>query len=56
MAHMAARGQPNADRVSFSVLRIGSGRLRPTLVRLVLIIAPGDQGEPVITIMQPEED
>jgi hypothetical protein len=56
MAHMTARGRPDADRLTFSVLRIGSGHLRPSLVRLVLVIGPGDQGEPVITIMQPEED
>jgi hypothetical protein len=56
MAHLAARGQPDADRVSFSVLRIGSGRLRPSRVTLTLVIGPGDQREPVMTIMQPEED
>ncbi len=45
-----------AREVAFSVLRIGSGRLRPSRVTLALVIGPGDQGEPVITIMQPEED
>jgi hypothetical protein len=56
MAHLAARGRPDSDRLSFSVLRIGSGHLRPSRVTLALVIGPGDQGEPVITIMQPEED
>jgi hypothetical protein len=56
MARIAGRNQINADRLTFSVLRIGSGRLRPSRVSLALVIGPGDQGEPVITIMQPEED
>ncbi len=56
MAHMAARNRPGKDRLTFSILRIGSGHLRPSLVRLALAIGPGDQGEPVITIMQPKED
>jgi hypothetical protein len=56
MAHLAARGRPDSDRLTFSVLRIGSGRLRPSRVTLALVIGPGDQGEPVITIMQPEEN
>ncbi len=56
MAHLAARGRPHTGRLSFSVLRIGCGRLRPSRVTLALVLGPGDQGEPVITIMQPEED
>lgn len=56
MAHLAARGRPDSGRATFSVLRIGAGRLRPSRVTLALVIGPGDQGEPVITIMQPEED
>lgn len=56
MARLAARNQINTDRVTFSVLRIVSGHLRPSLVRLAVLISPGDQGEPVITIMQAEED
>jgi hypothetical protein len=56
MAGFAARGRLNAERVSFAVLRVRCGRLRPELVRLVLAIGPGDGGEPAITVMQPEED
>ncbi|RKT37909.1 DUF6573 family protein [Thiocapsa rosea] len=56
MAHLAARGRPHSGRLTFSVLRIGSGRLRPSRVTLALVIGPGDRGEPVITIMQPDED
>jgi hypothetical protein len=33
------------------------GRKRtPPLVRLKAVCGPGDQGEPVITVMAPEED
>ncbi|NCA72424.1 MAG: hypothetical protein EOM91_20635 [Sphingobacteriia bacterium] len=56
MAHMATRGRLDTDRLTFSVLRIGPGRLRPSRVTLALVIGSGDHGEPVITIMQPEED
>ena len=56
MAHLAARCRLDSDRLTFSVLRIGAGRLRPSRVTLALVIGPGDQGEPVITIMQPSED
>jgi hypothetical protein len=55
MARLAARSAPDASRTTFSVLRIASGHLRPSRVRLALSIGPGDHGEPVITIMQPEE-
>ena len=56
MAHMAARGRPDTDCLTFSVLRIGSGRLRPSRVTLALVIGPGDHGEPAITIIQPTEE
>lgn len=56
MARMAVRSQINVHRARFSVLRIASGHLRPSRARLDVLIGSGDQGEPVITIMQPEED
>jgi hypothetical protein len=56
MAAFAARGRPDAAQVPFALLRVPCGRLRPELARLVLAIGPGDEGEPVITIMQPGED
>jgi hypothetical protein len=37
------------------VPRDGRAR-RPTLTTLKLILGPGDAGEPVMTILQPEED
>ena len=56
MAAFAARSRPDADRIGFGVLRVRCGRLRPDLVRLVLVVGPGDAGEPVMTIMLPGED
>ena len=56
MALFAARGRRDSNRVLFTVLRIPRGGQRPEPVRLAVEIGPGDVGEPVITIMQPEED
>ena len=38
--------------------RTPAGRcdLDPQDVTLMMVIGPGDEGEPVITIMQPDED
>lgn len=49
------RGQ---GRVPFQVLRVPAAgrRTRPELVTLHLHVGPGDQGEPVITILLPDED
>jgi hypothetical protein len=44
------------SRAGFTVLRIPRGGLQPEPVRLVLHVGPGDEGEPVVTIMQPVED
>jgi len=44
------------DRAVFTVLRVPRGGRQAEPVRLVAHIGPGDQGEPVITIMQPGED
>lgn len=56
MARFAARGQPSAQRVNVELLRVPSQGHCPQQVRLVMVIGPGDQAEPVITIMQPGED
>jgi hypothetical protein len=56
MALFAARGRRRSNRMLFTVLRIPRGGQLPEPVRLAIEIGPGDAGEPVITIMQPEED
>jgi len=48
------RQQPEGDRVFFSVLFTKGGKKQ--LVRLKSICGPGDNLEPVVTIMPPEED
>ena len=58
MAMFAARRGGNDSRVEFTLLRVpveGRGNL-PRETTLVMEIGPGDQGEMVITIMQPGED
>lgn len=55
MARMAARAQPGGNRTFFSILRVASGQLRPSRVRLLLVLGPDDEGAPAITIMQPTE-
>lgn len=55
MAAHAARLNQGA-LAPFFVLRIPSQGARPEPVRLVAHIGPGDDAEPVITIMQPGED
>lgn len=57
MARSAARGV-EGDQTPFRLYRVrreGRG-VRPRLVMLVAHIGPGDEGEPVVTIMQPGED
>lgn len=58
MAHHAARGAGGSQRVTFSVRRVPTegGGIRPVEVALVMCIGGGDSREPVITIMQPNED
>ena len=52
----AVRGQSGAE-VRFAVHVRNDNRERtPPLVRLKALCGPGDQGEPVITVMLPEED
>lgn len=58
MARHGATRQPGASSVRFGVLRVPNTAraTTPRIAQLVAHIGPGDQGEPVITIMQPGED
>lgn len=58
MAILAAKRSRNESIISFNVLRVprlGKGR-KPKPVNLKMMIHGGDEGEPVITIMMPDED
>jgi len=55
MLFRAIRGDADADRLLFEVIFLMSpGRHRT--VTLKAICGPGDDGEPVITVMMPDED
>jgi hypothetical protein len=57
-ARYAAHCDPQCSTLAFDLARVprtGSGIL-PRRVQLVLSIHPGDKGEPVLTIMFPDED
>ena len=56
MARLAARH--GGERLAFQLYRLprGGRGVRPRLTILHMCIGPGDQGEPVITIMMPNED
>jgi hypothetical protein len=55
MASLAARGNPNAQTVRFTVaVRNDNGHPRPR--RLKAVVDGGDAGEAVITILLPDED
>lgn len=58
MAYLAARRSTNGSRVEFQLLRVpnGGSGTRPRLTTLHMHIGPGDNGEAVITLMQPYED
>jgi hypothetical protein len=56
LAHLAARQAVRMSRAPLELLRVPRGRQRPERVELAMVIGPGDDGEPVITIMMPEED
>lgn len=60
MAGTAAGHARGKDRVFFRVLRVpnenrGNGWNESELIELTLHIGPGDAGEPVVTIMLPNE-
>jgi hypothetical protein len=58
MAFLAVRKDSHESRKLFQLLRVprGGRGVRPRLTTLHIHIGPGDEGEPVITIMQPHED
>ncbi len=58
MAHMAIRGRPGQDRLLYPLHRVPRDGMSSDAVETVLkiVAGPGDQGEPVVTIMLPEED
>jgi hypothetical protein len=52
-----AAGRGDGPEVRFGVhVRDDNSDRTPPLVRLKALCGPGDQGEPVITVMLPEED
>ena len=57
LAHIAAR-RGQSDRVIFELFRVprGGRGQRPRRTTLHMHIGPGDEAEPVITIMSPGED
>lgn len=57
MAGRAAR-RGGAEPIKFQFYRVprGGRGVRPRLVTLKMVAGPGDAGEPVITIMMPDED
>ena len=58
MAYMAIRGRPGQDRLLYPLHRVPRDGMSSDAVETVLkiVAGPGDQGEPVVTIMLPEED
>jgi hypothetical protein len=57
LACAARRGAGDGDEVRFSVHVRNDNRERtPPLVWLKAVCGPGDDGEPVVTVMMPEED
>ncbi len=55
MAAFEARRRRNAQVVPFGLLRVPRRGSRPELIQLTMHIGPGDDAEPVITIMEPGE-
>jgi len=58
MASMAAKSSLQSEQLMYQLYRVprGGRAKRARLVTLKLHIGPGDQGEPVVTIMQANED
>ena len=57
-SHAIRTSKDSGDRVMFQLYRVprDGHSTEAVLVTLKLIAGPGDQGEPVITILLPEED
>lgn len=58
MAYITARRASGSCRVPFQLYAVprGGGATRPRLMTLHMHIGPDDEGEPVITILNPDED
>jgi hypothetical protein len=56
MLLVAIRQSPSGDTVPFAVSILTDGNHQRETVHLKSICGPGDDGEPVITIMLPDED
>jgi hypothetical protein len=57
MLRLAAGRSGGGSEVRFAVhVRDDNGEGTPPLVRLKAVCGPGDDGEPVITVMLPDED
>ena len=56
MASLAAKRGGGTDRVKVEVVVVRRKGGQPELQTLVMAIGGGDQGEPVITILYPEDD
>ncbi len=58
MAWLAARNAPGRAACVFTLHRVprGGRGYKPRAVLLKLVCGPGDEGEPVATIMLPDED
>lgn len=59
LASRAAISSPRKARVDFDLMRVNRitpDVVVPTRTSLSMVVGPGDQGEPVITIMQRGED
>jgi hypothetical protein len=56
MLRLAIRRAPEDAEVLYFEVRAVSQRLRPTPFRLKCVCGPGDSGEPVLTVMFPDED
>lgn len=56
MARLEARRHGHLQVLPFRVLRVPPGGFKPQLTQLTLHIGPGDQAEPVVTILLPGED
>ena len=54
MAYMAIRGARHNDKMLYYTLILHHGRKKN--ITLKLVTGPGDHGEPVVTIMLPDED
>ena len=55
MCYLAAQ-KTEGNQCLFTVYRISKGAAEPTAIKLKSIVSGGDDGEPVLTIMLPEED